>query len=157
MDRAAAQESSSAASDENWWWVAADLFGELIPESVWLLGMVALVLLMVGAFLRSYLTVSIERHYRHLGSSRNAAGCSGFSVSLDTIGCTRLLDSARGRLFAPLPLRSEIPKLSDFLLNRSAFGCAAAHSTPLFRSVAPGRLFIRESRCFFFRRSALAC
>ncbi|MGE5323281.1 MAG: hypothetical protein ACM3SW_10480 [Actinomycetota bacterium] len=50
MDGAGAQDSASAAKNESWWWVVADLFGEFIPESVWLLAMGAVVLLMVGAF-----------------------------------------------------------------------------------------------------------
>ena len=49
MDRGGAQESALAARGEGWWWFIADLLGEFLPDGFWVLAMVAVVLLMVGA------------------------------------------------------------------------------------------------------------
>ncbi len=43
------QRSASGERGEGWWFLA-DLAGEFIPDSVWLLAMVALVLLIAAAF-----------------------------------------------------------------------------------------------------------
>ena len=67
LERSETQDPASDVRGEGWGWFLAELFGEFIPESVWVLAMVAVVIFLAAAFIAFFFDTFNGRPLQTLG------------------------------------------------------------------------------------------